>query len=77
MPVEGVFIRVRKNITCSELWVDDEFEIFAVEVKGNDPKYAWEIVGIYRAPNEDTWVIEKLTARTEFLGSSMKQSIIG
>jgi hypothetical protein len=34
--------------------MDDEFEILAFEVKGSDPKYAWEIAGIYRAPNEDT-----------------------
>jgi hypothetical protein len=25
----------------------------AVEVKGRDPKFIWEIVGIYRAPDED------------------------
>jgi hypothetical protein len=48
-----VFICVTKNITCSELWVDDEFKMLAVVVKGRDPKYAWEIVGIYRIPNED------------------------
>jgi hypothetical protein len=55
----------------------DEFEILAVKIKGSDPKYAWEIVGIYRAPNEDTQVIDKLTAQTGFLGYSMKLSIIG
>ena len=33
-------------------------------------------VGIYRAPNEDTRVIEKLAARTGFLGNSTKHSII-
>ena len=69
-----MFICVKNNITCSELWVDDEFEILAVKVRGRDPKYAWEVVGIYRAPNEDIRVIEKLVART---GCSMKQSIIG
>jgi hypothetical protein len=47
-----------------------------MEVKGNDPKYAWEVVGIYGAPNEDIRVIEKLVARTGFLGNSMKRSII-
>jgi hypothetical protein len=56
--------------------MDNEFESLAVEIKGSDPKYAWEIVGIYRAPNEDTWIIKKLDARTGFLGYSMKQSII-
>jgi hypothetical protein len=54
--------------------VDDEFEILAFEIKGSDPKYTWEIVGIYRAPNEDIRVIEKLAARTGF---SIKHSIIG
>jgi hypothetical protein len=48
-----------------------------VEVKGNDPKCTWEIIGIYRAPNEDIRVIEKLAARTRFLGNSTKRSIIG
>jgi hypothetical protein len=43
----GVFICFKNNITCSKLWVDD-IEIIAVEVKGSDLKYTWEIVGIYR-----------------------------
>ena len=47
-----------------------------MEIKGSDPKCTWEIVGIYRAPNEDTWVIENLAARTGFLGNSANQSII-
>jgi uncharacterized Zn-finger protein len=68
---------VKNNIACSKLWVDDDFEITAVEVKGNDPKCTWEITGIYRAPNEDIRVIERLAARTRFLGNSMKWSIIG
>jgi hypothetical protein len=46
------------DITCSELWVDDDFEMLAVEAKGSDPKYAWEVIDIYRAPNEDVRVIE-------------------
>jgi hypothetical protein len=53
---------LKNSIACSELWVDDEFEIIVVEVKGNEPKCMWEIVGIYRAPNEDIQVIEKLAA---------------
>jgi hypothetical protein len=40
------------------------------EIKGSDPKYVWEIVGIYRAPNEDIRATEELAARTGF---SMKQ----
>ena len=39
----GIFIG-DKNITAStELWVDDDFEMIAVEVKGVDPKYTWQI----------------------------------
>jgi hypothetical protein len=48
-----------------------------MEVKGSDPKCTWEIVGIYRAPNEDIRFIESLAARTGFLGNSMTRSIIG
>ena len=38
--------------------------MIAVEVKGMDPKYTWEIIGVYRAPNEDMLAIERLAART-------------
>jgi hypothetical protein len=48
-----------------------------VEIKGSDPRCTWEIVGIYRAPNEDIRVIEKLAARTGFLGNNTTRSIIG
>jgi hypothetical protein len=72
-----VFICVKNNIACSELWVDDEFKIIPVEIKGSDPRCTWEIVDIYRTPNEDIRVIEKLVARTGFLGNSTKSSIIG
>jgi hypothetical protein len=56
--------------------VDDEFEIIAGEIKGSDPRCTWEIVGIYRAPNGDVQVIEKLAARTDFLGNSTNRTII-
>jgi hypothetical protein len=46
------------------LWVDEDFEIMAFEVKDSDPKYKWEIVGIYRAPNEDIRVFGKLPGQT-------------
>ena len=72
-----MFICVKNNIACSELWVDDEFEIMAMEIKGSDPKCTWEIVGIYRAPNEDIRVFKNLASRTGFLGNSMKRSTIG
>ena len=73
----GVFICVKNDTTCSELWVDDTYEITAVEVNGRDPKDKWEIVGIYRAPNEDLQASERLAERTDYLTNSMKQSIIG
>ena len=60
----GVFICVKNIIASTELWVDKNFEMIAVEVKGMDPKYTWEIIGIYRAPNEDMLAIERLAART-------------
>jgi hypothetical protein len=48
-----------------------------VEVKGGNPKFTWEVVGVYRAPNEDMRVIGRLAARTGFPGNSTKRSIIG
>jgi hypothetical protein len=51
--------------------------MIAVEVKGMDPKYSWEIIGIYRAPNEDMLAIERLAARTLLTRNSTKRSIIG
>ena len=42
----GVFICAKNFIATTELWVDDDFAMIAVEVKGMDPKYAWEIIGI-------------------------------
>jgi hypothetical protein len=59
------------------LWVDEDFEMIAVEVKGRNPKFTWEIIDIYRAPKEDMQVIERLAARTDYLGNSTKHSIIG
>jgi hypothetical protein len=73
----GVFICVKNYIHCRELSTDEKFEIIAVEVKSRDPKFAWEIVGTYRASNEDMRVIERLVARTAYTGNSTKRSIIG
>ena len=72
-----MFICVKNYINCRELWTDEEFEMIAFEVKGRDPKFTWEIVGIYGAPNEDMQVIERLAARTGYIGNSTKRSIIG
>ena len=35
----GGFICVKNFITATELWVDDDFETIAVEVKGMGAKY--------------------------------------
>ena len=59
------------------LWTDEVFEIIAVEFKGRNPKFSWEVVEVYRAPNEDMRVIERLANRTGFTGNTTKSSIIG
>jgi len=59
----GVFICVKNIVASTELRVDDDFEMIAVDVKGMDPKYMWEIIVICRAPNEDMLAIERLAAR--------------
>jgi hypothetical protein len=64
VPGGGVFICVRNCIACTELWVDEDYEIIAVEVKGLDPKHTWEIIAICRAPNGDMSAIERLASRT-------------
>jgi hypothetical protein len=50
--------------------------MIAVEVMGRGPKIAWEIVGIYRTPKEDMWLLKKLADQTIYMGSYMKRSII-
>jgi hypothetical protein len=73
----GVFICVKNYVSCAELWLDEGFEMIAVEVKGMNPKYTWEFIGIYRAPYEDMRVIERLAAPTGYSRNSTKRSIIG
>jgi hypothetical protein len=51
--------------------------MIAIEVKGRDPKNTWVIVGIYRSPNEDMQVLEKLADLTGYSGRTTKHSIIG
>jgi hypothetical protein len=72
----GVFICVKNYIDCRELWADEDFEMIAIQVKGKDPKFTLEIVRIYRAPNDDMRVMERLAARTSYTGNSTKRSII-
>lgn len=73
----GVFICVKNHFVCRELWTDDEFEMLAVEIKNRKLTVTWEIIGIYRAPNEDLRVLERLVARTSCNSNSAKRSIIG
>ena len=73
----GVFICVKNYIACRELWTDEDYEMIAVEVKGRNPNITWEVVGIYRAPNEDKRAVERLVARTGYTGNPTKRSIIG
>ena len=49
----GVFICIRNYIDCRVLWTDEVVEMKAVEAKGGKQKVSWEVVGVYRAPNED------------------------
>jgi hypothetical protein len=51
--------------------------MIAEEIKGRDPKNTWEIVGIYRAPNEDMRLLEKLADQTRYMGRTTKHSTIG
>jgi hypothetical protein len=72
-----VFICVKNCIASMEQCVDEDFEMIAVEVRGRDPEFIWDIVGIYRAPKEDMRAIERLAARTDYSGKYTWRSIIG
>jgi len=73
----GVFICVKNHIVCRELWTDEEFEMIAVDIKSRNQKLTWGIIGMYRAPNEDMRVLERLVARTGGTSKTAKRSIIG
>ena len=77
LPVLGGGICVKNFIADTEFWVDDGFEMIAVEAKGLDPKYTWEITCIYRAAKEDMLATERLSARTLPTRNLTKRSIIG
>ena len=57
-------ICVKNFIASTELEVDDNFKMIAEKVKGMDPKYIREIIGICRDPMEDILAIERLAVRT-------------
>jgi hypothetical protein len=65
------------HIVCTKLWTDEEFEMLAVEIKSRNQKLTWEIVGMYRAPNEYMRDLERLVARTGGTSNTAKRSIIG
>jgi len=73
----GIFMCVKNYIDCRELWTVEDSEMVAVEVKGRNPKFTWEVIGIYRAPNEDMRVIKRLAAHTGYTANSTKCSING
>jgi hypothetical protein len=50
--------------------------MIAAKVNGRDPKNAWEIVGIYRSPNKDVQLLEKLARWTGYMGRTMQRRII-
>jgi len=72
-----VFICVKNYIDCRELWADEDLETITIEVKGRDPKFTWEIVGIYRAPNGYMRVMERLGGKTGYTGNPTKRSVTG
>jgi len=57
--------------------VDDEFEILAVEVIGKKQDNKWEIIGIYRPPNDDMGAIDKLIGHISHKCNLTRRSIIG
>jgi hypothetical protein len=63
-PGGGVLVCVKNIFASTELCIDDDFEMIAVEVKELDKIYTWEIIGIYRVANEDTLAFERLAACT-------------
>ena len=73
----GVFICPKNHIVCRQIWMDEDFEMMAVEVKSRNHKIIWVIVGLYRAPNEDTRFLERLVAHTHCTKNSAKCSING
>jgi len=59
----GDFMCFKNIIACSEICSDVDFEKIAFEVKGVVANFMWEIIGIYRAPNDDMLAIERSAAR--------------
>ena len=51
--------------------------MIAFEVKGMVANCTWEIIGIYRAPNDDMLAIERSAARNLPTRNFTKRGIIG
>jgi hypothetical protein len=73
--VGWVFICVKNIVASMEVWAVDDFELISFEVKGMDPKYACEFIGIYRTSNEDMFATVRLAARTLPTRNITKRSI--
>ena len=73
----GDLICVKNYIDCRKLWDDDDFEMVEFDIKGRNPKFTFEKVGNYRAPNEDMRVLERLAAGTGYIGNYAKDSNVG
>jgi hypothetical protein len=68
---------LKKIIAFTVLCVVVDFEMIAVEVKGMDSKYTWEIIGMYTAPNDHMLAIERSAALNLPRRNITKRSIIG
>jgi hypothetical protein len=71
----GGLICIKNSIGCTELWVDEDFEMIAVEIKGREPKQTWETLGIYGPPNEDMSATERLVARSSPSGNLSRTAL--
>ena len=73
----GDFMCFKNIIACSEICSDVDFEMISFELKGKVANSTWEIIGIYRAPNDDMLVIERSAARNLPTWNLTKRGIIG
>jgi hypothetical protein len=51
--------------------------MIAIEVNYTDTKFTWEIVGIYRAPNEDMRVLENWQPKLDMLEILQSLALFG
>ena len=72
----GILICVKNYIDCRMLWIDEVFEIMAVDVKDGNSKVVWEVVRSLQSSKLGHAGIERLAARTGFTGNPTKRSIM-